>query len=218
MNNYDQYIFIDESGDPGFKFEKGSSKYFVIACVIFKDKLEMERTALMIKDLKRELGFKDGTEFKFSQSKNEVKINFLTQVNKTQWSVVALIIDKTKIRSTELKNNKTSFYNYFVKTLIKNNNSIYNAKINIDGSGDRDFKRSFKTYLNRELNIKDSKKFLDFKFIDSKKDVLIQMSDMICGSIRRYYEADNTDKNIFTRDRNYKNIIKNHIINEWNFK
>ncbi len=32
-------VFIDDSGDPGFKFEKGSSKYFVIALVIFKESI-----------------------------------------------------------------------------------------------------------------------------------------------------------------------------------
>lgn len=217
MEDCKQYIFIDESGDPGFKLEKGSSEYFVIACIIFKDKLEMERTAFLIKDLRRNLGFSDNVEFKFSQSKNEVKINFLTQINKTDWSVVALIINKRKIYSHKLKSDKNKFYNFLIKNLLKYNEIISNAKINIDGSGDREFKRSFKTYLNKELNIVGNKKFTDFKFVDSKKDVLIQMSDMVCGSIRKYYETNNKDKNISTKDRNYKNIIKSHIINEWDF-
>ncbi len=30
-------VFIDESGDTGLKIDKGSSKYFVIALVIFED-------------------------------------------------------------------------------------------------------------------------------------------------------------------------------------
>lgn len=42
-------VFIDDSGDPGFKTEKGSSKIFVIAMVIFKDNLEAEKTSLSIK-------------------------------------------------------------------------------------------------------------------------------------------------------------------------
>lgn len=33
-------VFIDDSGDPGFKIEKGSSSVFVIALVIFDDDLE----------------------------------------------------------------------------------------------------------------------------------------------------------------------------------
>lgn len=42
-------IFIDDSGDPGFKLHKGSSNIFIIALVIFDDDLEAEKTSLSIK-------------------------------------------------------------------------------------------------------------------------------------------------------------------------
>ena len=48
-------VFIDESGDAGFKIEKGSSSHFVVVLVIFNDELVAEETALTIKKLKREL-------------------------------------------------------------------------------------------------------------------------------------------------------------------
>jgi hypothetical protein len=44
-----QHVFIDDSGDPGFKLNKGSSSHFVIACVIFDDSLDAEEVALTIK-------------------------------------------------------------------------------------------------------------------------------------------------------------------------
>jgi hypothetical protein len=58
-------VFIDDSGDSGFKLDKGSSAFFVIALVIFDDELEAEKTAIAIKGLKRDLGFPDNLEFKF---------------------------------------------------------------------------------------------------------------------------------------------------------
>ena len=61
-------VFIDDSGDPGFKVEKGSSKVFVIAMVIFKDNLEAERASLTIKELRRKLKMSDLSEFKFNKS------------------------------------------------------------------------------------------------------------------------------------------------------
>ena len=33
-------VFIDDSGDPGFKLGKGSSLIFVIGCIVFDDELE----------------------------------------------------------------------------------------------------------------------------------------------------------------------------------
>ncbi|MDO8610392.1 MAG: DUF3800 domain-containing protein [bacterium] len=50
------------------------------------------------------------------------------------------------------------------------------------------------------------------KFIDSKENVLIQMADMIVGSIRRSYDQEKTDKEV------YKKIIQKHIEDEWRFK
>ena len=44
-------IFLDESGDAGFKFGQGSSSHFVIALVIFDSPLDAEETALHIKRL-----------------------------------------------------------------------------------------------------------------------------------------------------------------------
>ena len=50
-------IFIDDSGDPGFKFDRGSSGYFIIAMVVFDDESEAERVAAAIKKLKSECHF-----------------------------------------------------------------------------------------------------------------------------------------------------------------
>ena len=50
-------VFIDDSGDPGFKFDRGSSRFFVIVLLIFNDELEAEKTAIAIKELRRSLKF-----------------------------------------------------------------------------------------------------------------------------------------------------------------
>ena len=45
-------IFIDDSGDPGFKIKKGSSKLFIICCVIFDDELEAINAEAIFAELK----------------------------------------------------------------------------------------------------------------------------------------------------------------------
>ena len=71
MNNeqFFMLIFIDDSGDPGFKLDRGSTSHFVIAMVIFDDELEAEKTAVAIKELKRELGFGERVEFRFFKTR-----------------------------------------------------------------------------------------------------------------------------------------------------
>ncbi len=41
-------IFIDDSGDTGIKFDRGSSRFFVISLLIFDDNLEAEKMSVAI--------------------------------------------------------------------------------------------------------------------------------------------------------------------------
>ena len=206
-------IFIDDSGDPGFKLEKGSSLIFVIGCIVFDDELEAEKTAVEIKELKRKLKFPDDVEFKFNKSSRRVRERFLETINPYKFRVRCLVIEKKFIRSEELRGNKNSFYSYAIKLLLQHNGgSIVDAKIRIDGSGDRIFRRSFVSYLRKQLNSSQKRVMKDCKLLDSKENVLIQMADMVAGSIYRSYQFQKSDCLI------YKKIIKKHIEDEWKFK
>lgn len=137
-------VFIDDSGDAGFNLQKGSSKVFVICLIIFDDELVAEEVALALKKLRRELKFPDTVEFKFNKSRKPIRERFLEVINPFHFKIRSLVIDKTVIRSQELRGNKNSFYGYAIKTALKyNDGSILDAKIRIDGSGDRIFKKSF---------------------------------------------------------------------------
>jgi len=206
-------VFVDDSGDAGFKLDKGSSSHFVIALVIFDDELEAEQTATAIKKLRRELKFSDETEFKFFKSKSSVRQKFLYSVNPFKFRVRCIVVNKAILHSEKLRGDKNSFYGYVIKTALKNSEgSIVDAKIRIDGGGDRIFRKSFLSYLSRELNSRENKIAKNCKFVDSKGNVLIQLADMIAGSIRRSYDKDRKDKDL------YKTIFKKHIEDEWNFK
>jgi len=67
-------VFIDDSGDPGFKLDKGSTKYFIIAMVIFDDDLEAEKTAVAIKEFRRELKWPDYREFRFYKLSRDIRL------------------------------------------------------------------------------------------------------------------------------------------------
>jgi len=205
-------VFIDDSGDPGFKLEKGSTSHFVIGMVLFDDELEAEKTAVAIKELKRELNFGENVEFRFFKTRNDIKIKFLKKINKFDFKIRSLVVDKSIIRSEELNSNKNSFYAYFIKEVLKNSNdTILDAKVRIDGGGNLIFRRNLLTYLRRELNSQERKIMKNCKMVDSKGNVLIQMADMIAGSIRRSY-TNKVDCKV------YKKIIKKHIEDEWQFK
>lgn len=59
-------VLIDESGCSGFKFNKGSTPYFVVAMVIFSDFKQAEIASENIGLLRDQLNIKP--EFKFSKT------------------------------------------------------------------------------------------------------------------------------------------------------
>jgi hypothetical protein len=90
--------------------------------------------------------------------------------------------------------------------------TIENASIKIDGSGDRIFRKSFISYLRKELNQGDRHVVKNCKLVDSKSNVLIQMADMVAGAVRRSYDESKREHSL------YKDIISNHIEDEWLFQ
>lgn len=206
-------IFIDESGDAGFKIQKGSSLTFVVALVIFDDELDAEETALKIKKLKKTLRKSGRFEFKFNKSNKDIRIQFLESVKNCKFRIRAIVLQKEKIYSKVLRSSKDKFYNYVIKSALDNNqNSIRNAKIRLDGLGEKSFKQNLIAYLRRNQNQGSKTVMKNLKFRDSRKDVLIQLADMVAGAIRRSYDLTKSDHKI------YKKILKKRVEDEWNFQ
>lgn len=182
-------VLIDESGDPGFKLVRGSSSHFVVAMVIFDDFGEAERTSAAIDDLRRQLRLR--TEFKFSKCHDRVKDAFFECVCTRQFSVRVLVVDKSAIYSDNLREHKELFYNYFVQQLLHHDNgALKDARIKVDGSGDRRFKAELNSYLRRQL---DAGQVRSIRFAESHRDNLIQLADMAAGAICRSYRKDRKD-------------------------
>lgn len=167
--------------------------------------------SVAIKELRRCLKFSDDTEFKFAKSRRDVRVNFLEVINNFKFRVRFIHVEKRLIRSKELQTNKNSFYGYFIKEVLKHS-KFTRAKIRIDGSGDRIFRKSFLLYLRRELNNKENHIMENCKLVNSKGDMLIQAADMIAGAIRRSYDVAKKDCKL------YRDVIEKRIESGWEFK
>lgn len=201
-------VLIDESGDPGFKIAQGSTTHFVVAMVIFYDFKEAERASEIIKKALKDLKVKP--EFKFSKSSDWVRDGFFTALAGCDFRVSALVVDKERIYSPNLRNNDEMFYNYFIQLLLKHDNGqLKGASIKIDGSGDREFKRELNQYLRKQV---EEGKVAKIKFADSHRDVLIQLADMVAGAIARSYRTDRSDHD------KWRKMLSKKIENVWDFK
>jgi hypothetical protein len=87
-------VFIDESGDSGLKIEKGSSKFFTVALVAFEDHEEAIACDQRISLLRRELGWKEGSEFHFNKNSKEIRKSFLKAVLPYNFFYYGIVINK----------------------------------------------------------------------------------------------------------------------------
>lgn len=179
-------VLIDESGDPGFKLVRGSSSHFVMAMVVFDDFAEAERTGAAIAELRARLRLK--AEFKFSKCHDDIKDAFFECVRGHRFTVRAVVVDKSAIYSESLRERKELFYNYFVKLLLCHDDGVLtDARVKIDGSGDRRFKKELNAYLRRQLQ---AGQLHSIRFAESHRDNLIQLADMVSGAIFRSYRQE----------------------------
>lgn len=202
-------ILIDESGDAGFKVAKGSTPHFVVAMVIFRDLKEAENASAAIAQARDRLRVKP--EFKFNKCANIVRDGFFDAVRPFRFTVRALVVDKARIYSDGLREDKGRFYNYFVKMLLKHDGgALQGARVKIDGSGDREFKQELGRYLRCQM---DAGKLTSVKFAESHRDNLIQLADMAAGAIFRSYRQE--DRKDATR---WRDMLTSKIEDVWEFR
>lgn len=200
-------VFIDESGDPGFKVTRGSSPYFVAAMVIFESIADPVDTARLIGDLR--VSLRVHPEFKFSNCREAVRDAFFRSVADCPFVVRAIVVPKQVVYSAHLRSRKEDFYRYFVKSMIKNDGGwLQDAKVVIDGSGDRTFRRDLKIYLRRETP---AGCIRDVTFKSSRNDALVQLADMCVGAIARSYRTDRSNAG------RWRQMLRRRINDVWEF-
>lgn len=201
-------VFIDESGDPGFKVQDGASPIFVAAMVIFDTPEDAAAAQTCILSSKARQDHKG--EFKFNKCSDDIRDKFCDSVENCVFSIRSIVVRKEIIYSPRLKADKDKFYEYFVKMMMAHDNGVLNnARIVIDGSGDREFRQRLNTALRRKIGAGTIK---DVRFKDSKSDVLIQLADMCAGAIARSYRIDRANA------ARWRRALAPRIQNVWEFR
>ena len=184
-------VFIYESGDTGLAIEKGSTKYFVIVMVVFEDNEEALACDKRIDLLRRELRLREGYEFHFHNSSNRIRQEFLRAVLPYQFFYYGIIINKEKLFGEGFKN-KESFYKYAAGLLFENaKEKLEKATVIIDESGRDLFKYQLASYLRKKTNIYNC--IHKVKMQDSRRNNLLQLADMVVGSLNRSLNKERKD-------------------------
>jgi len=203
MKRTGQLIFIDDSGDPGFK-EGVSSSNFILAAALFIDSETAKLVNETIAEYRHSLGWRDGHEFKFRTTTKDIKLQFLRNVCKFPFEIYAVYLNKASHPNVFKFSDGEKLYNWATKELLATM-PLEEAKVKIDGKYGKQYKLRVKTYIRKELNT-EVRKVADFGVQDSKRDNLIQLADIIAGSINRALQPEKTDS------EEYVHILKKKIV------
>jgi hypothetical protein len=177
------HVYIDDSGDGGFKLEGGSSSHLVMAAVVFRDPREIERLAHQLEGVRQRFG--TTREFKYHSTSKKIKDAYFTAIAPVGFHIRAICIDKRLIFSEVLRGDPSLFKSWAIRMLLtKNYGQITDAKVFIDGQDTKGFGVSDDQYLIRMVNKEAPGTIGAVRFIDSKQSAPIQLADMVAGAIR----------------------------------
>ena len=188
-------LWIDESGDCGFKFNKGSSRFLIIVVVYLINKTSTKNS---LKDLNLKLNLTEGYEFKFSRSKDKLRKEFFKMIKNLPIQYKAIIVNKKKLSPPDLRFQPQQLYCELVRRLLYDNSpALDKAILVVDEATAKIHHKEFNSVLNKYLSKNIISKIRQKR---SKNDIMIQIADMIAGSIFRKYEKN---------DDQYYKMIKN---------
>jgi hypothetical protein len=196
-----QYVFIDDSGDAGLK--KTNTEQLVVAAVIVVDEDKRKLLSDGIDLFRRRLGWTDLHEFKFNKTNKEILVELIDFIKGFDFKAYAVVLDKKSTDSSRVHTGNISIYNCAIKELllqISKNDQI----VVIDGKATKSHAGKIRAYLRQHLKEKGVEKS-SIRFVDSRKDSLVQLADIVAGAIARSYK-DKTDA------KRYLDLLKNKII------
>jgi hypothetical protein len=198
-------IFVDETGDPGFRIEDGSSRFFIVVLVIFEDHAEANRAKSALNNLKKEWEKKESFEFKFTKLQRRDRLEVLEVANQFNYKIRAVVFDKVRMNELQLEHFKKNYYQYAIRSLLEHQDCrIQDSEIRIDSFGESYYREKLVNYFNEHLCSSPEETHKHLIFQDSKFNVLIQLADLVAGSLRKSFNKATNDSQV------YRDVFSDH--------
>ena len=182
----DRTAYIDEYGSFGFDFSStGASKYYIL-CAVIVENTDIGKLHSAVAEVRKNNGF-ERTELKSSKIGKDYKrrSRILSQLLMINFRVVLFIADKQAfIQGSPLTDYKKSFIKFLHQRLYNLLYHVYpKLKIIEDEIGTTEFQASFRKYVQNNRPQMNLLNEYDFDYVDSKDELLVQLADMVGGSI-----------------------------------
>ncbi len=187
-----KYMYIDESGDLGMN----GSKYLVLSALLVDNPLDLDRIIKNMRRNKFRKQLKKAHEIKANKSSDQIRRYMLDKLNEVKNATIFyIVLEKKKIFSAFLKNNKDKLYNYVAgklgRYIILENIDV---EIRIDKSKGKQLLRDdFDRYFLRNLkeNSRCGKITISHSYSHSWSG--IQFADILAWACFQKFENNNSE-------------------------
>lgn len=173
-------IYVDWSGDPGFKFRQGSSELFVIAAVMADEEPN-------IGNLREKLSLPDNYEFHFSKADHRIREHFRNYLN-TELEIPGVVVlraDKQMFSLNMRQKRGEQVVADLIAQCVVNLPAelLHDSTLYYDGEKEQEsFKNTLRVTLSQTLH---SGVFLrSVKAVPASRNDGLQVADMLAGFVR----------------------------------
>lgn len=189
-------IYLDESGDLGFDFNKNTPRYFIITLLVCHSKdaanqfKQATRRTLKNKFSKMK---RQPSELKGTTTTIAVKKYFYRCATESKdWHIYSIVVDKRKLKSKlEPLPSEHRLYNYLSKEILKQVclTNISQLLLVLDKRKGKQGVNEFNKYLSFHLEaMLPLNVVYDISHESSHKNLGLQSVDIFCWGIHRFYE------------------------------
>src|SRR5256885_1362049 len=93
-------VYIDESGDEGFKFARRSSEWFVLSAAITRKRSDIT-TVKLVDDVRLLLNYRSKKELHFRHMKHEHRIPYVERITEAPLRTISVLVHKPSLLEPE---------------------------------------------------------------------------------------------------------------------
>ena len=181
--------FVDESGDTGRKILNRSSRYFVVAVVVFRDNDAARSCDYAIERLRHSLNLPARYEFHYAKNHIRIKEAFLKAVSPHRFDYYAFSIDKEATDAASLEAVfSEGMYEFALRGAfeIAKPRLVRNISVTIDERGGKRFRNEIAAHLrNRIIDDAGNALIGKLNMRRSSGDNMLQLADYVAGITNR---------------------------------
>jgi hypothetical protein len=111
-------VYIDESGDEGFSFGRGSSEWFVLCAVITKKANDLE-TVMLVDEARSQLGKRERQPLHFRDLRHEQRLPLVARIAKADLRTICICVHKPSLSEPETFQERFRLYFYTARYLLE---------------------------------------------------------------------------------------------------